>query len=271
MRSWPAPSRPPTGSPRHAAFLILGSVIAVLCLLDAGLLRRPWGITLGWVLQLATLLSALIVPMMLIVALLFLALWVTALVQGTNMDALTRRVDAQWYAEHGSPEQEPGGSPTGGPHPARRIGCRHDRAHPRPDQARRRRRNLTGAILSRIEAKGYTLAELELRTPTRELLARTTPSTRASRSTSRWSSSCSSGPVVAVVFEGHRLIEGFRSLAGATDPTTAPPGTIRGDFGRDWGLKVQQNLVHGSDSPESAEREIRSGSPSSLIPHRRER
>jgi hypothetical protein len=100
-----------------STFLILGSIIAVLCLLDAGLLRRPWGITLGWVLQLATLLSALIVPMMLIVALLFLALWVTALVQGTNMDALTRRVDAQWHAEHGSPEQEPGGSPTGGPTP----------------------------------------------------------------------------------------------------------------------------------------------------------
>jgi Protein of unknown function (DUF4233) len=100
-----------------STFLTLGSVIAVLCLLDAGLLRRPWGITLGWVLQLATLLSALIVPMMLIVAVLFLALWVTALVQGTNMDALTRRVDAQWYAEHGSPEQEPGGSPTGGSTP----------------------------------------------------------------------------------------------------------------------------------------------------------
>ena len=65
-----------------------------------------------------------------------------------------------------------------------------------------------------------------------------------------------SGPVVAVVAEGERVIEGFRSLAGATDPTGAAPGTIRGDLGRDWGLKVQQNLVHGSDSPESAAREI---------------
>jgi nucleoside-diphosphate kinase len=62
--------------------------------------------------------------------------------------------------------------------------------------------------------------------------------------------------VLAVVAEGHRVIEGFRSLAGATDPTTAAPGTIRGDLGREWGLKVTQNLVHGSDSPESAEREI---------------
>ena len=59
-----------------------------------------------------------------------------------------------------------------------------------------------------------------------------------------------------MVLEGERCIEGFRSLAGATDPTVAAPGTIRGDLGRDWGLKVQQNLVHGSDSPESAAREI---------------
>ena len=59
-----------------------------------------------------------------------------------------------------------------------------------------------------------------------------------------------------MVVEGERVIEGFRSLAGATDPTAAAPGTIRGDLGRDWGLAVQQNLVHGSDSPESAGREI---------------
>ena len=58
------------------------------------------------------------------------------------------------------------------------------------------------------------------------------------------------------VVEGERVIEGFRSLAGATDPTVAAPGTIRGDLGRDWGLAVQQNLVHGSDSSESAAREI---------------
>jgi nucleoside-diphosphate kinase len=65
-----------------------------------------------------------------------------------------------------------------------------------------------------------------------------------------------SGPVVAVVAEGQRVIEGFRALAGATDPTAAAPGTIRGDLGRDWGLAVVQNIVHGSDSPESAAREI---------------
>ena len=65
-----------------------------------------------------------------------------------------------------------------------------------------------------------------------------------------------SGPSVAIRLAGNRVIEGFRSLAGTTDPTTAAPGTIRGDHGRDWGVKVQQNLVHGSDSPESAAREL---------------
>jgi nucleoside-diphosphate kinase len=59
-----------------------------------------------------------------------------------------------------------------------------------------------------------------------------------------------------MVLEGERCIGGFRSVAGATDPTVAAPGTVRGDLGRDWGLKVQQNLVHGSDSEESAAREI---------------
>jgi nucleoside-diphosphate kinase len=62
--------------------------------------------------------------------------------------------------------------------------------------------------------------------------------------------------VVALIAEGQRVIEGFRLLAGATDPTSAAPGTIRGDLGRDWGLQVQQNLVHGSDSAESAAREV---------------
>lgn len=65
-----------------------------------------------------------------------------------------------------------------------------------------------------------------------------------------------SGPIVAMIAEGNRVIEGFRSLAGATDPTVAAPGTIRGDLARDQGTKVVQNIVHGSDSVESAEREI---------------
>ncbi|MEV7647537.1 nucleoside-diphosphate kinase [Arthrobacter sp. NPDC089319] len=117
-------------------------------------------------------------------------------------------------------------------------------------------RGLTGSILARIEAKGYTLAELKLVEPTRELLEKHYEEHVGKPFYEPLVEFMLSGPVTAAVFEGHRVIEGFRSLAGTTDPTTAAPGTIRGDFGRDWGVKVQQNLVHGSDSPESAEREI---------------
>jgi len=92
------------GSPTSGSFLLLGSLLAAACILDSGLLRRPWGITAGWILQVATLACAFVVPMMLLVGLLFAALWLTALVQGRNMDEHTRRVDAQWYAAHPSTE-----------------------------------------------------------------------------------------------------------------------------------------------------------------------
>ncbi|NIZ93043.1 nucleoside-diphosphate kinase [Kineococcus rubinsiae] len=118
------------------------------------------------------------------------------------------------------------------------------------------RRNLTGEVLRRIEAKGYVLVTLELRTADRELLAGHYAEHEGKPFYEPLVEFMLSGPVVAAVVEGHRAIEGFRSLAGTTDPTTAAPGTVRGDLGRDWGLKVQQNLVHGSDSPESAAREI---------------
>ena len=93
-----------TGSSTSGTFLLAGSLLAVLCILDAGLLGRPWGITLGWALQVATLACAFIVPAMLVVGLLFGALWVMALVQGRAMDAHTKRVDAQWHETHGPSE-----------------------------------------------------------------------------------------------------------------------------------------------------------------------
>ena len=117
-------------------------------------------------------------------------------------------------------------------------------------------RQLTGQILARIEAKGYRLAELKQVTATRAILESHYEEHVGKPFYEPLVEFMLSGPVVAAIFEGERVIEGFRSLAGTTDPTTAAPGTIRGDFGRDWGEKVQQNLVHGSDSPESAEREI---------------
>ena len=118
------------------------------------------------------------------------------------------------------------------------------------------RRGLTGEVLRRIEAKGYTLAALDLRVPDRSVLEQHYAEHIGKPFYEPLLEFMSSGPVVAAVVEGQRVIEGFRSLAGSTEPTLAAPGTIRGDLGRDWGVKVQQNLVHGSDSPASAEREI---------------
>jgi nucleoside-diphosphate kinase len=117
-------------------------------------------------------------------------------------------------------------------------------------------RGLSGEVLRRIEAKGYTLVAVELRTADDVLLQQHYAEHEGKPFFQPLVDFMKSGPVLAVVAEGHRVIEGFRSLAGTTEPTTAAPGTIRGDLGRDWGLKVTQNLVHGSDSEESAAREI---------------
>ncbi len=117
-------------------------------------------------------------------------------------------------------------------------------------------RGLTGEVLRRIEAKGYVLIGLDVLTPTREQLAKHYAEHEGKPFYEPLVEFMSSGPVAAVVIEGQDCIKGFRALAGATNPTEALPGTIRGDLGRDWGTKVQQNIVHGSDSPESAAREI---------------
>jgi nucleoside-diphosphate kinase len=118
------------------------------------------------------------------------------------------------------------------------------------------RRGLTGEVLRRVEAKGYVLVALDLRTADRSTLEQHYAEHVGKPFYEPLLEFMSSGPVVAAVVEGQRVVEGFRSLAGSTEPTVAPPGTIRGDLGRDWGSKVQQNLVHGSDSPASAQREI---------------
>ncbi|HEU5267809.1 MAG TPA: nucleoside-diphosphate kinase [Jatrophihabitans sp.] len=117
-------------------------------------------------------------------------------------------------------------------------------------------RGLSGEVIRRVEAKGYRLAALRLLHATPELLAKHYAEHEGKPFYQPLVDFMLSGPVVAFVAEGHRVIEGFRALAGATDPTAAVPGTIRGDLGRDWGLRVQQNIVHGSDSAESAAREI---------------
>jgi nucleoside-diphosphate kinase len=114
-------------------------------------------------------------------------------------------------------------------------------------------RNVIGEVISRIESKGLKLVALELRA----IDADTAHAHYAEHAEKSFFGELvdfiTSGPLVALVAEGDRAIEAFRALAGATDPVKAAPGTIRGDFA----LQVAQNIVHGSDSPESAEREIK--------------
>ncbi len=114
-------------------------------------------------------------------------------------------------------------------------------------------RGVIGEVISRIERKGLTLAALELRTVTTEIASEHYAEHAERPFFGSLLEFITSGPVVALVVEGPRAIAAFRQLAGGTDPVEkATPGTIRGDFG----LETQFNLVHGSDSPESAAREI---------------
>jgi nucleoside-diphosphate kinase len=113
-------------------------------------------------------------------------------------------------------------------------------------------RGLVGEILGRIERKGLRLVAVELRT-----LDRATAEAHYAEHAGKpffegVIGFITSGPLVAAVAEGPRAVETWRTLMGPTDPVKAPPGTIRGDFG----LVVMENLVHGSDSAESAAREM---------------
>ena len=114
-------------------------------------------------------------------------------------------------------------------------------------------RNIIGEVISRIESKGLKLVALELRTIDTDTAHAHYAEHAEKPFFGELVDFIISGPLVAMVAEGERAIEAFRALAGATDPVKATPGTIRGDFA----LQVGQNIVHGSDSPESAEREIK--------------
>ena len=115
------------------------------------------------------------------------------------------------------------------------------------------RRNLIGDVISRIERKGLKVVAMDLRTIDRET-AQAHYAEHAGKSFfADVVDFITSGPVVALVAEGERAVEAFRGLAGATDPVKALPGTIRGDYA----MEVGENIVHGSDSPEAAGREIK--------------
>ncbi|MCK9903537.1 MULTISPECIES: nucleoside-diphosphate kinase [Parafrankia] len=113
-------------------------------------------------------------------------------------------------------------------------------------------RGLVGEVIGRLERKGLKIVALQLRT-----LERSVAETHYGEHSSKpffgeLVDFITSGPLVALVAEGPRATEAARGLIGATDPVKAAPGSLRGDFA----LEIGENLVHGSDSPESAKREI---------------
>ncbi|MFE0645192.1 nucleoside-diphosphate kinase [Streptomyces sp. NPDC058877] len=116
------------------------------------------------------------------------------------------------------------------------------------------RRGLIGEVIGRIERKaGWTITALELRTLDQDTLEQHYGEHKGKPFYEPLMGFMQSGPVVALVVEGERVIEGLRTLAGPTDPIAAAPGSIRGDFG----TIVRENLIHASDSEESAARELK--------------
>ena len=114
-------------------------------------------------------------------------------------------------------------------------------------------RNLTGEIIARFERKGLRLVSLKLTTLDEATARRHYAEHDGKPFFGELVDFITSGPLVAIVAEGPRAHEAVRALMGVTDPVKSAPGSIRGDFA----LEIGQNLVHGSDSPESAEREVK--------------
>lgn len=114
------------------------------------------------------------------------------------------------------------------------------------------KRGLAGVIISRLEQRGLKIVAMKMLRMDRALAERHYAVHRGKAFFDSLIEYITSGPIIAAVFEGERAIEAVRQTMGATDPLKAVPGSIRGDFG----LSIQENLVHGSDSPENAEKEI---------------
>ena len=113
-------------------------------------------------------------------------------------------------------------------------------------------RGLVGEILSRLENKGFTLVALDLRTIDSETASEHYAEHRGKPFFGELVEFITSAPLIAGVVEGPAVISSWRTMMGATNPAEAVPGSIRGDLA----AEMQFNVVHGSDSPESAEREI---------------
>jgi nucleoside-diphosphate kinase len=114
------------------------------------------------------------------------------------------------------------------------------------------RRGLIGEIVGRLERKGFTILGMQLRTLDVEIASRHYAEHDGKPFFGELVEFITGGPLVALAVEGHRAVEAVRTLMGVTDPIASTPGSIRGDFA----LEIGQNLVHGSDSPEAAAREL---------------
>jgi len=113
-------------------------------------------------------------------------------------------------------------------------------------------RKLVGEVIRRFETKGFTLVGLKFLNVSRELAEQHYGVHRQRPFFAGLVEFITSGPVVATVWEGDGVIASARKIIGATNPLTAEPGTIRGDFG----INIGRNLIHGSDAPETAKHEI---------------
>jgi nucleoside-diphosphate kinase len=113
-------------------------------------------------------------------------------------------------------------------------------------------RKLVGEIIRRFETKGFTLVGLKLMNVSRELAETHYGVHRERPFFGSLVEFITSGPVVAMVWEGEGVIASARKIIGATNPLNAEPGTIRGDLG----VNVGRNLIHGSDAPETAQQEV---------------
>ncbi|CAM2996399.1 Nucleoside diphosphate kinase [Leuconostoc gelidum subsp. gasicomitatum] len=118
------------------------------------------------------------------------------------------------------------------------------------------KRGKIGEIIRRIENKGYQIIDMKMVVPTEKLLNSHYAEHVGKPYYPSLVNYMLSGPVVVMIGEGTNIISGWRTLMGETNPTKAAPGTIRGDLGREWEEKAMMNIVHGSDSAMSAEREI---------------
>ena len=216
--------------------LVIGSLISLALFLTAGLLKRRSGWIIASLLQMAMAGYSFVVPALSIVAAIFILLWVCAIYFGRKGEAIKRELVAKRDGQQNA-----------------LVSKERTLILIKPDGVRR---GLVGEVIARIERKGYEITALRMMNADRAILERHYAEHEGKPFYEPLLEFMMSGPIVAMIAEGERVIEGFRSLAGVTDPTVAAPGTIRGDLARQQATKVVQNIVHGSDSVESANREI---------------